>query len=253
MAVYNQPGFITDDPISVAHRFSKRQDIEIAGLFSAIMAWGQRKTIIANSMKLMELMDMSPHQFLLQHAERDLQRFLDFRHRTFQPDDVLFLISVLRSYYQENDSLETAFATGIKPGDPDVEKGLRSFYNMVFDRDDVMRRTQKHIPTPDRKSSCKRLNMYLRWMVRSDDQGVDFGLWKRISMAQLIMPLDVHVGTVARRLGLLHRRKHNDWVAAKELTENLRRFDAEDPVKYDFALFGVGVSARNVGKDANEL
>ena len=238
---YNHPSFISSDPISVPHRYTLLQDIEIAGFFAAIMAWGQRKTIINKANELMLLMDNSPHQFLMQHQEKDRKRFLAFKHRTFQPDDVIFLIDVLQRFYQHHDSLEDAFADSIKEGDDDVYHGLSGFYNLIFDHPVVMERTRKHIATPVQKSACKRLNMYLRWMVRQDDKGVDFGLWKRISPSQLVVPLDLHVGNVARKLGLLDR-KINDWQAAKELTGRLKEFDPIDPVKYDFALFGVGIN-----------
>jgi len=238
---YNHPSFIADDPISVPHRFSKLQDIEIAGFFAAIMAWGQRKTIVRKANELMSLMDDSPYDFIMHHAELDRKRLTSFKHRTLQPDDILYLVEVLQQYYSKYTSLEQAFADHITTEDADVYKGLTGFYTMVFDQPYILERTRKHIATPERKSSCKRLNMYLRWMVRSDSNGVDFGLWKKISPSQLIVPLDLHVGNVARRLELLNRPV-NDWQAAKELTLQLKQFDAADPVKYDFALFGTGIN-----------
>lgn len=240
---FNTTSFIKDDPISVPHQFDKRQDIEIAGFFTAIMAWGQRKTIINKASELMRLMDNAPFDFMLHHQEKDRKRFLSFKHRTLQPDDVLFLIDTLQRYYKENNTLENAFTDHMNINDDDVSNALIGFHNMFFDQIWVLERTRKHIATPIRKSSCKRLNMFLRWMVRSDQCGVDFGLWKKISTAQLIIPLDVHVGNVARKLKLLDR-KTNDWKAAKELTVHLKRFDPNDPVKYDFALFGAGVNQR---------
>lgn len=239
--LYNHPAFITLDPISVPHRFTKLQDIEIAGFFTAIMAWGQRKTIINKATELIRLMDDAPHDFILHHQERDRKRFTAFKHRTLQPDDVLFLVEALQKYFQENASLEGAFSQHMTGGDEDVYAGLVGFHRMIFDQPWVLERTRKHIATPERKSSCKRLNMYLRWMVRADDHGVDFGLWKKISPAQLVIPLDVHVGNVARSLGLLDRTA-NDWTAARELTQTLRLFDQHDPVRYDFALFGAGIN-----------
>jgi uncharacterized protein (TIGR02757 family) len=239
---YNHPSFITGDPISVPHRFALLQDIEIAGFFAAIMAWGQRQTIINKANELMSLMDDSPYQFITHHREKDRKRFLSFRHRTLQPDDILFLVEVLQKYYLDHDSMEYAFAKHMHVGDDDTYHALGGFHNTVFDRSVVMERTRKHIATPHRKSSCKRLNMFLRWMVRSDERGVDFGLWKKILPAQLIIPLDLHVGRVARQLGLLERNV-NDWQAAKELTERLKEYDPEDPVRYDFALFGAGIHA----------
>lgn len=238
---YNHPGFIPDDPISVPHRFSKLQDIEIAGFFTAIMAWGQRKTIIHKGNELMRLMDDDPHAFIVGHVEKERRRFLSFKHRTLQPDDILFLVEVFQQYYRQYESLEHAFAQKLSADHEDMFYGLAGFYEMVFDRTDVLERTRKHIATPVRKSSCKRLNMYLRWMVRSDDCGVDFGLWKKIKPSQLVIPLDLHVGNVARRLQLL-TRKNNDWEAAMALTKMLKHFDPADPVRYDFALFGAGVN-----------
>ena len=238
---YNDVSFIADDPISVPHRYTTRQDIEIAGFFASIMAWGQRKTIVSKATALMELMDHAPHAFIRDHQEHDRKRFLTFTHRTLQSDDVLFLVSSLQHYYRHHESLEEAFTSHMSVGDEDVFNGLAGFYDQLFDQPWVLERTRKHIATPVRKSSCKRLNMYLRWMVRSDDRGVDFGLWKKINPAQLIIPLDLHVGQTARRLQLL-RRDINDWQAAKELTVTLKHFDPADPVRYDFALFGSGIN-----------
>jgi uncharacterized protein (TIGR02757 family) len=236
----NHPDFIAEDPVSVPHRYSVVQDIEIAGFFAAIMAWGQRKTIIRKANELMQLMDDAPYDFIMHHQEIDRTRFSSFTHRTLQPADVIYLVDVLQRYYQHHQSLEDAFASAISPTDEDVIHGLNAFHHMVFDQAWVLERTRKHIASPDRKSACKRLNMYLRWMVRSDDRGVDFGLWKKINSSQLIIPLDVHVGNVGRQLNLL-TRKVNDWQAAKELTECLKQFDPADPVRYDFALFGAAV------------
>ncbi len=237
---YNHPSFIEEDPISVPHRFTQLQDIEIAGFFAAIMAWGQRKTIIKKANELMSLMDDAPHQFVTQHHEKDRIRFLGFAHRTLQSDDVIFLIDVLQRYYLGHSSLEDVFSKHMSGTDADTFHALAGFHAFVFDQPFVMERTRKHIATPLRKSSCKRLNMFLRWMVRTDSCGVDFGLWRKISPSQLIVPMDLHVGKVARHLGLLER-SINDWQAAKELTERLKEFDPKDPVRYDFALFGAGV------------
>ncbi len=237
---YNHPSFIESDPISLPHQFSKLQDIEIMGFWTSILAWGQRKTIINKAQELVQLMEYAPYDFVLNHKEMDRKRFLDFRHRTFQPTDVLYFLTFFQHYYQRNDSLEDAFIRGLDPTDPTIEKGLNNFYELFFSIPSVPKRTRKHIATPIKKSACKRLNMFLRWMVRKDDKGVDFGLWNKIKPSQLLIPLDVHVDKVARRLGLLGR-KQMDWQAVLELTEKLRRFDSEDPVKYDFALFGLGV------------
>jgi uncharacterized protein (TIGR02757 family) len=240
---YNTPAFIADDPISVPHRFSKLQDREIAGFWSATLAWGQRKTIIRSANRLVELMDGAPYDFIVNHLEQDRARFLDFKHRTFQATDTLWFLEFFQNFYKKNASLETAFARHLLLKDVTVENALRGFHRDFFDHPYAPERTRKHVATPERGSTCKRLNMFLRWMVRRDGPaggGVDFGVWEKIKPAQLLIPLDVHVERVARRLGLLHR-KQTDWLAVLELTENLRVFDPEDPVKYDFALFGLGV------------
>ncbi len=238
---FNKPDFIPNDPVSIPHRFKKKQDIEISGLFAATLAWGQRKTIINNCNRLMEWMDNDPHNFMLHHNENDLRRFVDFKHRTFNPTDLLYFIEFLSWYYKKYSSLEDAFA--VPPGSETVEEGLVAFHDLFFSLPDFPRRTIKHISTPARKSACKRINMYLRWMVRNDNCGVDFGIWKKISPSQLICPCDVHVDRVARKLKLI-RRKQSDWQTALELTANLRKLDPDDPVKYDFALFGLGVAEK---------
>lgn len=238
---FNKPDFIPNDPISIPHRFSKKQDIEIAGLFAATLAWGQRKTIIYNCNRLMEWMDNDPHNFMLHHKEKDLKRFVDFRHRTFNPTDLLYFLEFLKWYYKKYQSLEEAFL--VPPGSETVEAGLVSFHDLFFSLPDHPRRTIKHVSTPARKSACKRINMYLRWMVRDDQNGVDFGIWKKIRPSQLVCPCDVHVDRVARKLKLI-RRKQLDWQTALELTSNLKKLDPDDPVKYDFALFGLGVSEK---------
>lgn len=237
---YNTPGFITDDPISIPHRFSKKQDIEIMGFLAATLAWGQRKTIIAKCNELSALMNERPYDFILNHREKDLKRFLHFKHRTFQPTDILYFLAFFKTYYAQHESLEYAFSQFVRPGDKDIQKGLEGFNRLFFSLEDVPDRTRKHVSSPAKNSTCKRLNMFLRWMVRNDDKGVDFGIWTTIKPAQLLCPLDVHVDRVARNLGLIHP-KTTGWKAVLELTENLRRFDKDDPVKYDFALFGSGV------------
>ncbi|RMG81355.1 MAG: TIGR02757 family protein [Bacteroidetes bacterium] len=243
---FNQPDFIATDPISVPHRFTRKQDIEIMAFWVAMLAWGQRKTIIQKANRLVELMDGAPWDFIRNHEEKDRARFLDFKHRTFQPTDTLWFLTFLQYFYQKNDSLETAFTAGLPANSPHVGPALEHFHNTFFSLPDAPARTRKHIATPARKAACKRLNMFLRWMVRRDDHGVDFGIWNRIRPAQLLIPLDVHVERVARRLGLL-TRKQTDWAAVLELTENLRQFDPLDPVKYDFALFGMGVLSKTTG------
>ena len=232
---YNSPGFIEFDPISIPHQFKTKQDIEIAGFFASILAWGQRKTIINSCNRLIDLMDGQPFDFIINHKESDLIRFEGFVHRTFQTTDLLYFIYFLNDYYKSHDSMEDAFCRG-----NNMYERLVSFHDIFFNLPHTPDRTRKHIATPIRNSSCKRLNMYLRWMVRKDEYGVDFGIWDNIPTSQLICPFDVHVGRVSRRLGLV-KRKQNDWKAATELTEGLRRFDSDDPCKYDFALFGIGL------------
>lgn len=240
---YNQPGFIPNDPVSIPHRFSKKQDIEVSGFFAAILAWGQRKTIINKCLELMQMMENAPHEFLIYHQEADLKPFLTFKHRTFNDIDTLYFIHFLSWFYRNHDSLEEAFLIDRKSGNATMEKLLISFHEFFFSMPDAPQRTKKHIATPARKAACKRINMFLRWMVRKDKNGVDFGIWEKISPAQLICPCDVHVDRVARKLGLIDR-KQTDWLTAVELTGRLSEFDPTDPVKYDFALFGLGVEEK---------
>jgi uncharacterized protein (TIGR02757 family) len=237
---YNRPNFIKNDPVCIPHLFSKKQDVEIMGFWAAILAWGQRKTIINKCHELVDLMDNSPYDFVRNHQESDLKRFLNFKHRTFNSTDTLYFLDFFKRYYTENESLETAFAQFLLPSDVSINPALRGFHDLFCGHENFPSRTRKHIATPARNSSCKRLNMFLRWMVRHDNHGVDLGLWKNISPAQLVCPCDVHVERVARKLGLI-TRPTTDWQMAIELTENLKQFDPKDPVKYDFALFGLGV------------
>ena len=241
---FNKPSFINDDPVGIPHLFSKKQDIEIAGFFAAIFAWGIRKTIINKSKLLLQLMDNSPYDFCVNHSDEDLKKLVGFCHRTFNDTDLLYFISFLKFHYSKNKSLESAFfnnSTIVQSNNLQiVEAALNYFYQYFFSLEDVPARTKKHIASPQKNSSCKRLNMYLRWMVRNDKKGVDFGIWKKISPSQLICPVDVHVARVAKHFNLL-KRKQTDWQAAVELTEELRKWDKDDPVKYDFALFGLGV------------
>jgi uncharacterized protein (TIGR02757 family) len=237
-ARFNTPDFIPNDPVSIPHMFNRKQDIEISGLFAAVLAWGQRVTIIRKCRELMEMMDNSPYDFVRNHREKDLKRLLLFKHRTFNTTDTLYFIKFLRWYYGMHDSLQDAFVTD--KDDLDTEKALVNFHQVFFSLEDAPHRTRKHIPTPIRKSTCKRMNMYLRWMVRNDNKGVDFGIWKKIKPHQLICPCDVHVDRVARNLKLI-KRSQTDWQTALELTNALKKFDPLDPVKYDFALFGMGV------------
>lgn len=240
---YNQPNFIPNDPVSIPHSFSKKQDIEIAGFFASILAWGQRKTIINKCIELFQMMDNAPHDFLLNHQEYELAPFLNFKHRTFNDIDTLYFIHFLSWFYQSHDSLEEAFLLGWNKDSDAMESILTEFHKFFFHLPDAPQRTRKHIATPARKAACKRINMYLRWMVRKDEKGVDFGIWNKIQPSQLICPCDLHVDRVGRKLGLI-TRKQTDWLTALELTERLREFDPEDPVKYDFALFGLGIEEK---------
>lgn len=237
---YNGPDFIGQDPVSIPHRFAKREDQEIMGFWTAMLAWGQRKSILASADKLIGLMDGAPHDFVLHHQEKDLQRFEHFVHRTFQPTDSLYFLTFLQHYYRKHASLEDAFARFLPPDAPDVSAAIVGFHELFFSLTDAPDRTRKHVATPLRGSTCKRINMFLRWMVRRDSRGVDLGIWPRIGMHQLLIPLDVHVDRIARKLQLLSR-KQTDWLAVLELTEQLRHFSPNDPVQYDFALFGIGV------------
>ena len=236
--LYNQPGFIKNDPISIPHRFNKKQDIELAAFFAAVLAWGQRITIINKTTELLRMMDNSPHDFLLHHKLADLKSFERFKHRTFNGTDALYFVEFLSQFYRKHLSLEEAFLVNEK--NVTTEQNLIHFHRSFFSLPDFPNRTKKHVSTPERKSACKRINMFLRWMVRSDRNGVDFGIWKKISPAQLICPCDLHVERVARKLKLITRKQMN-WETALELTANLRMFDPADPVKYDFALFGLGI------------
>ena len=206
---------------------------------AAVFSWGNRTTIINKSKELMTLMDHAPHDFVLHHQPRDLQKLAHFKHRTFQADDLFYFLHFLQQHYQQHPSLETAFSQWLRKSDETIENALIGFRQYFFSHGHL-RRTEKHVGSPATNSACKRINMFLRWMVRSDKAGVDFGLWKKIKPAQLVCPLDVHVARVARNLGLL-QRKQTDWQAALELTAALREMNAQDPVQFDFALFGWGV------------
>ncbi|RYY10495.1 MAG: TIGR02757 family protein, partial [Cytophagaceae bacterium] len=226
VARYNQPAFIAHDPISIPHQFTRLQDVEISALFAALLAWGQRPTILKKTAELMARMDDAPYQFITQHQDEDLKKLLYFCHRTFCDTDLLYFVHWLRWFYETHDSLEDAFLPGAT-----MRERLVNFHDLFFSLPDAPARTRKHVATPARNSACKRLNMYLRWLVRPAD-GVDFGRWHRLSPADLICPIDVHVERQARLLGLLEREKV-DWQAAEELTANLRLLDPTDPVKYD--------------------
>lgn len=234
--LYNNPAFIVSDPVSIPHFFSQKQDIEIAGFLTATIAWGNRKSILSNARQLMRMMDYAPYDFLTHARDQEFRPFLKFVHRTFNGDDCLFFLQSLRNIYFNVESLEALFSDLSTSGAAVAICRFRE----IFLHTPHLTRSEKHIANPARGSSAKRLNMFLRWMVRNDKRGVDFGIWKSLDPAKLICPLDVHSARVARKLGLLHR-KTNDWKAAEELTANLRKFDFNDPVKYDFALFGLGV------------
>ena len=249
VTLYNNSSFIKDDPISIPHRFTKKQDIEIAGFFASILAWGTRKGIINSCNKLMQLMNNEPYNFIMQtDLENNATLFATFDgfvHRTFNKMDCWHLLNFLKFHYCicKEESLETAFTKWMQPSDENIEHALIGFHKYVFGYNAdaaAEKHCHKHIATPAKKSACKRLNMYLRWMVRDNTTGVDFGIWKNIQPAQLICPLDVHVTRVSRKLGIL-QRSQNDWKAATELTQYLCTLDKQDPVKYDFALFGLGV------------
>ncbi|KOH43866.1 TIGR02757 family protein [Sunxiuqinia dokdonensis] len=234
---YNQPSFIETDPIQVPKQFSGKENIEIAGFLAATIAWGQRPTIIKNAFRLMKMMDQNPHEFLMSTNEVDWIHFLEFKHRTFNGMDCLFFLRSLKNIYEKHGGLEAVFSSGYQI-DQSMASALRHFRQVFFEVAHESR-SQKHVSNIDKGASAKRLNMYLRWMIRKDDGGVDFGLWNEIPMSALLLPLDVHTGRQARQLGLLSR-KQDDWKAVLELTESLRQFDPIDPVKYDFALFGMG-------------
>ncbi|MEZ4774270.1 MAG: TIGR02757 family protein [Bacteroidia bacterium] len=237
---YNTPDFIEEDPISIPHQFDQKEDIEIAGFLTALIAWGRRTSIINNANKLMEIMGQSPYDFVMNAEAGELYGLDEFVHRTFNGGDCQALVLSLKNVYLNHGGLEKIFSKGIHEAHENVYHGILFARDRLVSYENFPERTQKHIANPAAGSSAKRINMFLRWMVRDDQRGVDFGLWKHISPHQLICPLDVHTGNVARKLGLL-TRKQNDWKAAAELTANLRSFCPEDPVKYDFSLFGLGV------------
>ncbi|WP_178988846.1 TIGR02757 family protein [Winogradskyella schleiferi] len=235
--LYNHPKFIESDPIQIPHLFSKKEDIEIAGFLTATIAWGNRKSIIKNAHQMMDLLDHSPFDFVMQHQASDLERFEGFVHRTFNSDDFKQFVTSLRYVYQQHQGLEAVFAKYAEQAS--LQQSIHQFKNVFFELPHL-ERTKKHVSDPLKNSAAKRINMFLRWMVRNDNNGVDFGIWESVSSSQLSCPLDVHSGNVARKLGLL-KRKQNDGKALVELDQALRKLDPTDPVKYDFALFGLGV------------
>jgi uncharacterized protein (TIGR02757 family) len=237
---YNSSEFIETDPVSIPHLFSSKADIEISAFMTASIAWGQRPVILSNAKKLLVLMDHAPADYILNASPAELRKTDQFVHRTFNGVDARYFILALRKIYKKHGGLESVFVKGLDNYPGDIGSAIH-FFRDVFFGVKLPGRTAKHIADPLAGSSAKRINMFLRWMVRSDKSGVDFGLWKSISPALLMCPLDVHSGRIAREFGLLHRQQ-NDWKAVVELTSNLRQFDPEDPVRYDFSLFGLGVN-----------
>ena len=235
--LYNNPNFIERDPIQIPHSFSLKEDIEIAGFLSATIAWGNRKSIIQNGKKMMDLLGNSPYEFVMSHSENDLERLENFVHRTFNGKDFSTFVKGLKHIYEHHGGLEPIFTKF--QNETGLQKSISEFKKAFFEIEHQSR-TQKHISDPMNNSAAKRINMYLRWMVRNDNKGVDFALWKGISPSLLSCPLDIHSGNVARKLGLFNRSQ-NDAKAVSELDNALRKFDVSDPVKYDFALFGLGV------------
>jgi uncharacterized protein (TIGR02757 family) len=233
---FNRPSFIETDPIQVPRQFNSKEDIEISGFLAATIAWGNRTAIIKNAEKLMSLMGNQPHSFILNASQSEINRLEYFVHRTFNGKDCIYFIQSLKNIYKKYGGLQAIFEKGFQH-EYSVKSSLSYFHEVFFEMPGE--RTRKHVSNVQKGSSGKRLNMFLRWMVRNDKNGVDFGLWKGIPASALMLPLDVHTGNVGRKLGLL-QRKSNDWKAVEEITSNLRKFDADDPVKYDFALFGLG-------------
>ena len=234
---YNNIKFIETDPIQIPHLFNKKEDVEISGFLTSTISWGNRKSIIKSAEKLIELLDHSPYDFILNHKKRDLDKLSHFVHRTFNNIDLIQFVKSLKHIYRNYNGLEEIFKTNIK--DDSLQYAIHKMKKIFFEIPHT-NRTKKHISDPMRGSAAKRINMFLRWMVRDDTNGVDFGIWKSISPRYLSCPLDVHTGNVARKLGLI-QRKQNDHKAVMELDKKLREFDLIDPVKYDFALFGLGV------------
>jgi len=236
--LYNRPDFIENDPISIPHIFTKKEDIEISGFLTATISWGIRKSIINNANRLIHLMEDVPFDFIMNFENSDLKRFQKFVHRTFNSEDCIYFLKSLKNIYQNHNGLEAIFNQPLKPGGNIIDSIIN--LNSAFFELDHPQRIRKHIANPLKKSSSKRINMFLRWMVRNDNRGVDFGIWQTIKPSLLLCPLDIHSGNVARKLGIL-KRKANDLSSVIELTENLRKLDSNDPVKYDFALFGLGI------------
>ena len=237
---YNNTSFIENDPIQIPHEFKKKEDIEISGFLTATIAWGNRKSIINSSKKMMELLENDPHNFIINHSDNDLKSLLGFVHRTFNGYDFIQFVKSLKNIYCNHGGLEMVFFNNMK--DNSLHNSIHQLKNIFFEIEHL-KRTRKHVSDPLKGSAAKRINMFLRWMVRKDDKGVDFGIWNSINQKNLSCPLDVHSGNIARKLGIL-KRKQNDHKAVLELDNSLRKYDESDPVKYDFALFGIGVNER---------
>lgn len=234
---YNRVEFIENDPISIPHSMSRKEDVEIMGFMASIFAWGQRKTIINKSRELVRRMDNSPYDFIMNHSENDLRALEGFKHRTFNDEDLLYFVDFFKRHYSNYKSLEDAF---LPEGRFYSIKHSLIYFNEYFcNSQHFPKRTGRHISTPAKKSACKRINMFLRWMVRKDDKGVDFGIWNKIEMSHLIIPIDVHVERTCKMLGIVDESAKVDWMMAESISNKLREFDDKDPIKYDFALFSV--------------
>ncbi len=249
---FNQTGFVENDPILIPHQFSKKEDIEIMSFLISSIAWGQRTSIINSGNKLVKIFEGQPHDFVLNHSDKDLKACLGFVHRTFNETDLISFVSFLKEIYQQKGGLEYAFSKHLGIGDLHIENALNGFRASYESSPSFIKRTAKHIAYPGGGSACKRLNMFLRWMVRTEKNGIDFGIWKSIKPSQLIIPLDVHVINQALKLGLIKSEKSN-WTTALELTARLRTFDSADPVKYDIALFGNGINEKSINKTTRDL
>ena len=239
---YNTLSFIETDPIGIPHRFQKTENIEISAFLTSIIAWGRRDMIIKNANRMMNLLDNKPYDFVINATENDLEMCKKFVHRTFNGEDFVFFLKSLRNIYINHGGLHQVFSEGYR-----TNKSIRqsiSYFRKIFFEIESLQRTQKHIANVDKNSAAKRINMFLMWLVRRDNVGVHFGLWKDIDTADLFLPLDVHTANMSRALGLLSR-KQNDWKAVEEITGNLRKFDSKDPVKYDFAIFGLDLNLKN--------
>lgn len=239
---YQNIDFIQNDPIQIPHQFSKKEDIEISGFLTSVIAWGIRKSIINNANKLMSLMDNSPFEFVTKASGKEIEKVKSFKHRTFNGDDCTYFIKSLRNIYLNHNGLEKVFTTKFNETNSIAESLI--YFRSVFFELEHPKRVEKHLSDINKNSAAKRTNMFLRWMIRDNKDGVDFGIWKGIPASALYIPLDVHVGNVARNLGLL-TIKDNNWKAVQELTENLKTFDKNDPIKYDFALFAYGVNNKS--------